>query len=133
MADNDKSPLSALSLSCISIIRAAAAAIANAQASKGRVMIPMHHHLRCRCYQRMLQRLCCRCHNRCHCTGKRGTGDDAVASLPTLSPLLMHMSVHTAAADAVAIAQASMGQSPALSLLSTWRCRCHHQCRYRAG
>jgi hypothetical protein len=57
MADDDKAPLSALSLSpsCISIIDAAATAVANSQASEGQVMMPMHHHLHCCCYQRTLQ------------------------------------------------------------------------------
>jgi hypothetical protein len=57
VADDDKAPLSALSLStsCISIIGAAAAAVANAQASEGQVMMPRHHPLHCCCYQRTLQ------------------------------------------------------------------------------
>jgi hypothetical protein len=52
MADDDKAPLSVLSLlpSCIIIIGAAATIVANAQASKGQVMMPRHHHLHCRSY-----------------------------------------------------------------------------------
>ena len=82
------------------------------------------------------KRLHCCCRRHCHCAGKCGTGNDAAASLPALSLSLTCMSIHTAAA--LAIAQASKGQVMmprhhhwrCLCCQPTWRCHCHHRCCY---
>jgi hypothetical protein len=83
---------------------ASVAAIAITRASKGQGMVPSHHCLPCHCR-------CHCCHHRCcYCLGKIGTGDDAAASLPALSPLLMPTSVRIATVAAIAITRASKGQ-----------------------
>ena len=96
-----------------------------AKASLSALLLPPAHmsvrHWHCHCYRTgeqgtgdavaivIVLRWLLRRHRR-NCTGKRGTVDDAEASLPALSPLLMRTCVCAAAATAIAIAWASEGQ-----------------------